>query len=338
MRVPTLQSLFPMTLLIFVFCCCLFCFFFAEYLLEDFFFFFFGCCLFPVSSSLQTFVSPQESELVELRETIETLKTQNTDAQTAIQVALNGPDHLHKGNAGSCTGMLEPAWSIWCLEEASEPFAVPQLLDAYLPWLAPRESQPANLMWQRSLLKSDKTKKHNEIYTKTIYFQISHQKMFKIRWKMLPSHGCGSGSPPLLRRPAYPPATLVGKHVQHQQHGQPLQHGQPGQGRWRQKEEEEELGKLGHRAAQKPNATPPNMAFGRSLLSTRGSSRPDSVFSSSSEGGFKVTPSIRVQLRLINAENQQRHAEISPFCKERPRPALSQGCCGERKCKKPVEY
>ena len=39
----------------------------------------------------------QESELVELRETIETLKTQNTDAQTAIQVALNGPDHLHKG-------------------------------------------------------------------------------------------------------------------------------------------------------------------------------------------------------------------------------------------------
>lgn len=46
----------------------------------------------------------QESELVELRETIETLKTQNTDAQTAIQVALNGPDHLHKGNEGSCGG------------------------------------------------------------------------------------------------------------------------------------------------------------------------------------------------------------------------------------------
>lgn len=44
----------------------------------------------------------QESELVELRETIETLKTQNTDAQTAIQVALNGPDHLHKGTEGSC--------------------------------------------------------------------------------------------------------------------------------------------------------------------------------------------------------------------------------------------
>lgn len=36
--------------------------------------------------------------MVELRETIEGLKTQNTDAQTAIQVALNGPDHLHKGN------------------------------------------------------------------------------------------------------------------------------------------------------------------------------------------------------------------------------------------------
>lgn len=40
----------------------------------------------------------QETELVELRETIESLKTQNTDAQTAIQVALNGPDHFHKGN------------------------------------------------------------------------------------------------------------------------------------------------------------------------------------------------------------------------------------------------
>lgn len=48
-------------------------------------------------------VALQESELVELRETIETLKTQNTDAQTAIQVALNGPDHLHKGNEGTTT-------------------------------------------------------------------------------------------------------------------------------------------------------------------------------------------------------------------------------------------
>lgn len=34
-----------------------------------------------------------------MRETIEALKTQNTDAQTAIQVALNGPDHVHKGAA-----------------------------------------------------------------------------------------------------------------------------------------------------------------------------------------------------------------------------------------------
>lgn len=48
------------------------------------------------------FVLPlQESELAELRETIEMLKTQNTDAQTAIQVALNGPDHLHKGSKTS---------------------------------------------------------------------------------------------------------------------------------------------------------------------------------------------------------------------------------------------
>ncbi|MGH0147045.1 UNVERIFIED_CONTAM: hypothetical protein FKN15_009404 [Acipenser sinensis] len=46
--------------------------------------------------SLTTTAEQKESELVELRETIECLKTQNTDAQTAIQVALNGPDHLHK--------------------------------------------------------------------------------------------------------------------------------------------------------------------------------------------------------------------------------------------------
>lgn len=56
-----------------------------------------------MSSSLQT-LSLQESELVELRETIEVLKTQNTDAQTAIQVALNGPDHLHKGRGRELRG------------------------------------------------------------------------------------------------------------------------------------------------------------------------------------------------------------------------------------------
>lgn len=57
----------------------------------------------------------QESELVELRETIEMLKTQNTDAQTAIQVALNGPDHLHKGNEGSGGGCwnTHKAFDIW---------------------------------------------------------------------------------------------------------------------------------------------------------------------------------------------------------------------------------
>uniref|UniRef100_A0A3B3X3J4 AAA+ ATPase domain-containing protein n=1 Tax=Poecilia mexicana TaxID=48701 RepID=A0A3B3X3J4_9TELE len=47
--------------------------------------------------SLTMTAEQKESELAELRETIEMLKTQNTDAQTAIQVALNGPDHLHKG-------------------------------------------------------------------------------------------------------------------------------------------------------------------------------------------------------------------------------------------------
>ncbi|XP_075932215.1 neuron navigator 3 [Anarhichas minor] len=46
--------------------------------------------------SLTMTAEQKESELVELRETIDSLKTQNTDAQTAIQVALNGPDHLHK--------------------------------------------------------------------------------------------------------------------------------------------------------------------------------------------------------------------------------------------------
>ncbi|XP_072530166.1 neuron navigator 3 [Salminus brasiliensis] len=46
--------------------------------------------------SLTMTAEQKESELAELRETIEALKTQNTDAQTAIQVALNGPDHLHR--------------------------------------------------------------------------------------------------------------------------------------------------------------------------------------------------------------------------------------------------
>ncbi|XP_063761584.1 neuron navigator 3 isoform X2 [Eleginops maclovinus] len=46
--------------------------------------------------SLTMTAEQKETELVELRETIDALKTQNSDAQTAIQVALNGPDHLHK--------------------------------------------------------------------------------------------------------------------------------------------------------------------------------------------------------------------------------------------------
>uniref|UniRef100_A0A8C2DBM2 Neuron navigator 3 n=1 Tax=Cyprinus carpio TaxID=7962 RepID=A0A8C2DBM2_CYPCA len=49
--------------------------------------------------SLTMTAEQKESELAELRETIEALKAQNTDAQTAIQVALNGPDHVHKGAA-----------------------------------------------------------------------------------------------------------------------------------------------------------------------------------------------------------------------------------------------
>lgn len=39
----------------------------------------------------------KESELIELRETIEMLKAQNSAAQAAIQGALNGPDHTHRG-------------------------------------------------------------------------------------------------------------------------------------------------------------------------------------------------------------------------------------------------
>ncbi|KAM9327927.1 neuron navigator 3 [Pholidichthys leucotaenia] len=46
--------------------------------------------------SLTMTAEQKESELAELRETIEMLKAQNTDAQTAIQVALNGPDHFHR--------------------------------------------------------------------------------------------------------------------------------------------------------------------------------------------------------------------------------------------------
>ncbi|XP_035383920.1 neuron navigator 3 isoform X2 [Electrophorus electricus] len=46
--------------------------------------------------SLTMTAEQKESELAELRETIEALKAQNTDAQTAIQVALNGPDHIHR--------------------------------------------------------------------------------------------------------------------------------------------------------------------------------------------------------------------------------------------------
>ncbi|XP_051547116.1 neuron navigator 3-like [Myxocyprinus asiaticus] len=48
--------------------------------------------------SLTMTAEQKESELAELRETIEALKAQNTDAQTAIQVALNGPDHIHKAD------------------------------------------------------------------------------------------------------------------------------------------------------------------------------------------------------------------------------------------------
>uniref|UniRef100_A0A671L0N3 Neuron navigator 3-like n=1 Tax=Sinocyclocheilus anshuiensis TaxID=1608454 RepID=A0A671L0N3_9TELE len=46
--------------------------------------------------SLTMTAEQKESELAELRETIEALKAQNTDAQTAIQVALNGPDHVDR--------------------------------------------------------------------------------------------------------------------------------------------------------------------------------------------------------------------------------------------------
>ncbi|XP_054973909.1 neuron navigator 3 isoform X5 [Sorex araneus] len=46
--------------------------------------------------SLTMTAEQKESELIELRETIEMLKAQNSAAQAAIQGALNGPDHPHK--------------------------------------------------------------------------------------------------------------------------------------------------------------------------------------------------------------------------------------------------
>lgn len=48
--------------------------------------------------TLQTGVSPlQESELSELKETIEILKTKNTEAQEIIQGALSHPDMAPQG-------------------------------------------------------------------------------------------------------------------------------------------------------------------------------------------------------------------------------------------------
>lgn len=41
--------------------------------------------------------SQQDSELMELRETIELLQTKNTEAQAVIHVALNNPDIAPKG-------------------------------------------------------------------------------------------------------------------------------------------------------------------------------------------------------------------------------------------------
>ncbi|KAK9399724.1 neuron navigator 3 [Crotalus adamanteus] len=46
--------------------------------------------------SLTMTAEQKESELIELRETIEMLKAQNSAAQAAIQGALNGPDHTHR--------------------------------------------------------------------------------------------------------------------------------------------------------------------------------------------------------------------------------------------------
>ena len=52
--------------------------------------------------TLQTGVSPlQESELSELKETIEILKTKNTEAQEIIQGALSHPDMAPQGGPPS---------------------------------------------------------------------------------------------------------------------------------------------------------------------------------------------------------------------------------------------
>uniref|UniRef100_A0A7N9ASE7 Neuron navigator 3 n=1 Tax=Mastacembelus armatus TaxID=205130 RepID=A0A7N9ASE7_9TELE len=64
--------------------------------------------------SLTMTAEQKESELAELRETIEMLKTQNTDAQTAIQVALNGPDHVHKGSEDTSREYWPKPLSSYC--------------------------------------------------------------------------------------------------------------------------------------------------------------------------------------------------------------------------------
>lgn len=53
--------------------------------------------LLPLGIKASKLFVSQESELIELRETIEMLKAQNSAAQAAIQGALNGPDHPPKG-------------------------------------------------------------------------------------------------------------------------------------------------------------------------------------------------------------------------------------------------
>lgn len=65
---------------------------------------------------------PKESELIELRETIEMLKAQNSAAQAAIQGALNGPDHIQRGMVfcltfQECNGSSLPAFCFFFSKE-----------------------------------------------------------------------------------------------------------------------------------------------------------------------------------------------------------------------------
>ncbi|XP_062339736.1 neuron navigator 3 isoform X3 [Osmerus eperlanus] len=146
--------------------------------------------------SLTMTAEQKESELAELRETIEALKAQNTDAQTAIQVALNGPDHLHKDlrirrqHSSESMSSINSAASHSSMGSAKD---VEDKKKKKKSWVA--DSIPAQL---RSSFKQAFSKK------KTSKSQSSHDEMEEMTDSSLPSspklqHASRQGSVPTLR-------------------------------------------------------------------------------------------------------------------------------------------